>query len=165
MQPLPPQDFVVAPDPPEVRSAVPKVLGILMIIFGAFASFGGLFGLINRTEAPGLGSAWATMSTLSLVFDVIGLGVGTLQLYTGIKLLGYKDTAPKLALVWGVLNSVTAIAFSALLYFWLKPQLGEMGEVAISFVSLMRAFISVAWSVTVIALVMQPYPRRSCTNY
>lgn len=165
MQPLPPQDFVVAPDPPDVRSAVPKVLGILMIIFGAFATFGGMFGLINRTEVPSGNSAWATMSTLSLVYDLIGLGVGGLQAYTGIKLFGYKDTAPKLALIWGVANTISAIVFNGLMYFWLRPKLGEFGELAVGFMTLMRAFLSVAWSVTVIALIMQPYPRRSCTNY
>ncbi|MCX5741456.1 MAG: hypothetical protein NT062_03035 [Proteobacteria bacterium] len=157
------------PEPPSVRSAVPKVIGILMIIFGGFALFGGLFGLLGRGEiGRQFGDIMSTFSTLTLMSNLVSLGLGALQLITGIKLLGYKDTAPKLAITWGAIKIVRTLICAFLSWFWLRPKfaaMGGYGEAMIGMTVILSAFFSIGWSVTVVALVAQPYPRASCTNY
>ena len=60
------------------RSGIPKVIGILMIIFG---SLGILFGLIGLGAGN---SGFKTFDTMNLVFNLIGLGISVLHLVGGI---------------------------------------------------------------------------------
>ena len=77
---------------PGQRSGIPKVMGILMIIF---ASLGLLFGLIglagSGASAAGLKDVpvFKTYSTISMILGVVGLGISGLHRFAGVRAVGY----------------------------------------------------------------------------
>lgn len=150
------------------RSGIPKVMGILMIIF---ASLGLLFGLIglagSSLSATGLSgdleSAVKTYNTIALVFGVLGLGVSALHLVAGINALKYKAGAPKLALMYGGLAIVVQVLYGALVFAWLKPKLGEAGSLLGAGV-LLGVVIGSIWPILVLSLMSRPAAKVACTN-
>lgn len=160
------ETFDPTPEPP--RNAIPKVIGILMIIFGALVFFGNGVSLLNRTDLPLGGGVGATLGKISLIFGIIDTCIGGFEAYVGIRLFGYKDTSPKQANIWAALNIVSTILYMLLMFLWLKPKLagyGPMADMMFSFSTMLKAFFAVAWSVVVAILVSTRGARGACTNY
>ena len=150
------------------RSGIPKVVGILMIIF---ASLGLLFGLIGLAGNSGTGAmdgvaAWKTFRNMSLIFGIIGLGISVLHLVAGIQSIRYKANAPKLAVAYGALNIVSQITFAVLFYAWLKPALDKVPGASelIGGMLVISLIIGVTWPIIVLALMTRPGAKAACTN-
>jgi len=153
-----------------MRSSIPKVVGILMIIFGSLGLIGGLIGLAGNSASGDLKDLpeWKTYMTMSMVFGVIGLGISALHVFSGIRSVGYKANAPKLAMAYGLLNIVTQIAWGAIVFAWLKPAIekaaGGAGAALIGVGVMFGVIISVAWPIIVLSLMRRPAAKAACVN-
>jgi len=157
------------------RSGIPKVMGILMIIFASLGLIGSLLAL-----AGGSGSAAAsegvpalkTWATLSLVFSVVGLGVSGLHLFAGVRAVGYKANAPKLAMTYGLINIISNVVQLVLIFAWIKPAIAKAADhpgarAAADLVggfTLILTIIAVIWPTLVLILMSRPGAKASCTN-
>src|SRR5438067_147667 len=116
-----------------MRSSIPKVVGILMIIFASLGLIGGLIGLAGNAANEGLKELpeFKTYMTMNLVYTVVGLGISALHLFAGVRAIGYKANAPKLAMMYGATNIIVSIGWGAVVFAWLKPAIekaaGGMG--------------------------------------
>lgn len=153
-----------------MRSSIPKVVGILMIIFGSLGLIGGLIGLAGNSASGDLKDLpeWKTYMTMSMVFGVIGLGISALHVFGGIRAVGYKSNAPKLAMLYGLLNIVTQIAWGAIVFAWLKPAIakaaGDAGAAIIGIGVMFGVIISIAWPIIVLSLMSRPAAKAACVN-
>jgi len=153
-----------------MRSSIPKVVGILMIIFGSLGLIVGLIGLAGNSASGDLKELpeWKTYMTMSMVFGVIGLGISALHVFAGIRSVGYKANGPKLAMVYGLLNIVTQIAWGAIVFAWLKPAIekaaGGAGAALIGVGVMFGVIISVAWPIIVLSLMSRPAAKAACVN-
>src|SRR6185295_4728381 len=103
------------------RSAIPKVMGILMIIFASLGLIGSLMGLVSNAggrDAFAMVPALKTWSTIELLFSLFGLGIGFLHLIAGAKAVAYKSAAPRLAVTYAIVAMVSTITHSILFYAW-----------------------------------------------
>jgi hypothetical protein len=160
-----------------MRSKIPKVVGILMIIF---ASLGLLFGLIGlagnsaNSKAFEHIDAFKTFNTVALAFGVIGLGISALHLYGGIRAVGYRSNAPGLAKMYGVINIGTTVTYGAIVFAWLKPAIetavketnGDASSVSLIIGAgvMFGVIIGCAWPIIVLALMTRPAAKAACTN-
>jgi hypothetical protein len=153
-----------------MRSSIPKVVGILMIIFASLGLLGGLIGLGGHSSSAGLNDipAWKTFNTLSMVVGVIGLGISVLHLIAGIRSVGYKANAPKLAMMYATVNIIVTLGWGIVVFAWLKPAIekvaGGIGGAAIGVGVMFGVIISIAWPVIVLALMTRPAAKQACTN-
>jgi hypothetical protein len=151
------------------RSGIPKVMGILMIIFASIGLLLSLIGLAGNSanasmarEIPQL-KTWAT---LSMVFGVIGIGVSALHLFAGVRAVGYKANAPKLAVTYGIVNIANNLIQGILVFAWLKPALSKFPGAA----ETMGAFltigiiIAIIWPTIVLVLMTRPAAKAACVN-
>ena len=90
---------------PPRRSAIPKVIGILMIVFGSLGILGALVGSLMPTD-PQLArlDAWREYEKITHLMGYIGVPVSLFQLIAGIACVKYVKTAPALAMVYGALS-------------------------------------------------------------
>ena len=122
------------PSSPEQRSGVPKVFGILHIIYAALGGLIALLGLgggalmkavfqeatkAAREEGQDISKvtgALDSLITISMVQSVVAIVFAALLLVAGIKLLKYQDSGRKLSNIWAISRIVVAIplAFMAI---------------------------------------------------
>lgn len=153
-----------------MRSSIPKVVGILMIIFGSLGLLFGLLGLAGNSANAGLRDvpAFKTYMTMNMVYTVVGLGISVLHLVAGIRSVGYKANAPKLATMYALINIVTSVAWGIVVFAWLKPAIekvaGGLGAAAIGIGVVFGVILAVAWPVIVLALMSRPAAKQACVN-
>jgi hypothetical protein len=162
-----------------MRSGIPKVIGILMIIFASLGLLFGMAGLLMRGVNQELFDGIAEFHRLqqfTLVFGLIGLGVSALHLVTGLSAVRYRRSAPRLTLLYGCLNITQAIANAIVTFVWLKPALDAAmertmvhthgpdmsGLVGASMV--FGLMISISWPIIAIVLMTRPAVTAACTN-
>ena len=108
------------------RSAIPKVVGILMIVF---AGLGLVHSLISLIQAQLLNEGFeghermAQFAHVALIFGLVDLGVGVLHLAAGLRALGYKESAPRLTMLYGVLKIVTTVGLLVVTYAFMRSSL------------------------------------------
>jgi len=155
------------------RSAIPKVIGILMIIFGSIGLLSGLVGLASGSNDQfGDIPAFKTFERVSSVFNVVGLFLSGMQLFVGLKCLGYKSNAPSLAKVYGGLAMLVTLVNAVVMFGWLKPALSDMvgdelgGGVGalIGVVFMFTTILGLAWPTVIIALMSRPSAKAACVN-
>lgn len=156
--------------PPQARSAIPKVIGILMIIFGGLAVLGGLWGLVMSSMsgfgALEMGRALSMFSIYSKVSSLAGFLIGATEVFAGIALVTYRAKGIRLAVIYAVANIATTVISAILVFAWLKPMLDQYGAGAlVGFGVIVGSMISVAWPVVVLALVTRPASKASCTGF
>ena len=156
-----------------MRSSIPKVVGILMIIFASLGLLGGLIGLGGHSAGAGMNDipALKTFNTMSLVVTVIGLGISVLHLVAGIRSVGYKANAPKLASMYALINIIVSVAWGVAVFAWLKPAIAKAAGPGSAVVSaavgvgvVFGVIVSVAWPVIVLALMSRPAAKQACVN-
>jgi hypothetical protein len=151
------------------RSGIPKVIGILMIIFASLGLLGSLIGLAGNSgnseafkEIPEL-KTWGTMS---LLFSVIGIAVSALHLVAGINSVKYKAGAPKLALMYALFNIVNNVVQAIVVFAWLKPALSKFpgaGDLLGGFL-VIGIILAIIWPTIVLVLMTRPAAKAACTN-
>lgn len=160
---------------PPQRSAIPKVIGILMIIFG---SFGILSGLINM--AGGFGNdailrglpEYQTLKSLNLVLGLVSLGQGVFQLYAGIRCVGYKANAPTLAKAYAILGMVIVVVNIVITMVIISPMMERafaglggsmkgMGS-AIGGFTMILSLLGFAWPIVILALMSKQTAKDAC---
>jgi hypothetical protein len=105
---------------PPRRSAIPKVIGILMIIFGSL----GLL-VAHRPVMPSTRRSTTCrperLRAHQRDLRIVGLPVSAMQLFTGITCVKYKTIAPKLALIHGALAALLTITNAVVMFGFMKP--------------------------------------------
>jgi hypothetical protein len=168
-----PPAYGYAPPPPQ-RSAIPKVIGILMIIFGSIGILGGLVGLAGG----GMGGSqdlfreipeFKTWRTIELLTSVMGLAISILQLYAGIRCVGYKANAVGMAKVYAILRMVTEIASAIIVYAWMKPMMEKVTAGSgmnfggiLGGAMIIGTLIGLAWPIVVLVLMSRPEAKDAC---
>jgi hypothetical protein len=156
-----------APQPGSRRSPIPKVIGILLIVFGSLGLLGGLIGLVGDNDMKHLleGDRLKTFTTITTVFTVIGLGVSFLQLMTGMSCVRYKSGAPGLAVIYGIITMVFQLANIVVVFTYLKPMLDGIPGAGAMFgiILIFTTIITMAWPIVVLALMTRPAAKAACT--
>jgi hypothetical protein len=161
-----------------MRSAIPKVVGILMIIFASVGLLFTVIGLLTRGVNNELFEgipAYHRYMQITLVFGLVGAGVGVVHLMAGLAAVRYRQGAPRLTMIYGVLNIVQAIINAIIMFAWLKPAMEEalkreMGHTgmdvsAIIGVSVVFGVIlSFSWPTVAMILMTRPAAKAACTN-
>ncbi len=171
------------PNPPQYgqyqapRSPIPKVIGILMIIFGAIGLLGGLIGL-----AGGLGNdallrdipEYKTLKSISTVTSLLGLAQGAFQLYVGIRCVGYKPNAPSLAKVYAILGMLIVVVNIVITMVIVTPMMEKafgglgggmkgMGS-AIGGLTMVFSLLGFAWPIVILALMSKQTAKTACVD-
>jgi hypothetical protein len=164
------------PNPHPQRTAIPKVIGILMIIFASLGLLGGLLGLAGGgnqelfREVPG----YKTWRTIELLLTVVGLAMGALHLYAGVRALGYKANAPGLCKAYAIVAMAMVVLNVILVFAWVKPMMekamGDMGGMGSSFgtafggIMIFMSLLGLAWPLIVLILMSRPSVKAACVN-
>ena len=169
---------------PGQRSGIPKVVGILMIIFASLGLIGSLIGLTGGKGSE-TGDAWKTFYTFELVFSIVGLAVSGLHLFAGLQAVRYKANGPKLSMMYGAIAIVAQLAYAVLLFVVIKPKLmaGDLpdgvdadtarafknaGNDAVNTVlgtfAVVKVVLFSIWPILVLALMSRPAAKASSTN-
>lgn len=159
MQPMMPQ-----------RSGIPKVMGILMIIFASLGMLGSLAMLaanpLDKIPGGGLVPGFDNLKTVITILSVLGLGVGVLHLIAGIACVGYKRSGPGLALGYAIIRIVAAVIEVALVYAWMKPALEVVPHMKDEIIGQMigSSLVAIVWPVLVLILLTRPNAKAACVN-
>lgn len=134
------------------RNQVPKVVGILAIIFaslGLFWAMRDMWGVMALLDKDG-GSMWTVSAALSLaIFGV--------HLTAGIMAVGYRRSAPVMFIVYAAL-AFAAIAWNGLAWYRVFGDFG--GLLAGNNVFIVPI---IAWPITALVLMTRPSSRAACT--
>jgi hypothetical protein len=153
----------------EQRSAIPKVMGILMIVFALLGLVWTGIVMFQQQAFKEVAGMDSTISRTGLIFDLLAAAIGLLQLVAGLRALGYKDSARKLAVTYAVAKIVSVIAWVVVLYAYLIPHVGASRVASQSLVDgsgvAITAVFYLIWPVIVLAVMTRPSVRASCTNF
>ena len=162
---------------PTKRSAIPKVIGILMLIFGGLAVLSGLIGLVSgpgdefnqfgRLGDGDIATAFGRYKTLNMVSNLTSLIIGAIELYAGGRALMYRSNAPGWVLAYAWLNIGMTIIVLAMTYAWMMPMLekhlpGAAGMMGVAVI--LGGIISIAWPIVAMALMTRPSAKAVCSN-
>ena len=160
--------------PPVQRSAIPKVIGILMIIFGSIGLLGGVIGLAGSgmnnamfRDVPEL----STYRTVEMLLSVVGLTMAGFQLYAGVRAVGYKANAPGIAKAYAIAAIVIVIASLVINMAVLAPMMARAMDAAgmhgmggfIGGFTLIISLFGLAWPIIVLTLMTRPTAKAACT--
>ncbi len=175
---MPPAGYAMPPGQPYMvmqamtpkRSGTPKVMGILMIVFASLGLLGSLASL-GGIETSGMEElerleAFKTFQTMNMVMAVFGLFLGGLHLYAGIRAVGYRANAPRLANTYAIINMVTTAIWMVIFYAWLKPAMDAVPGAGAIFGAAMvfGAAIAMIWPILILALMNSAPAKAACTN-
>jgi hypothetical protein len=162
---------------PPMRSAIPKVMGILMIVFGSLGVLGALLGSIMPQD-PKLAHlpAWQEYQRIAHLMGYIGIPVSAFQLIVGLICTGYKKTAPKMAMIYGGLSMAHTIANAVVMWGFAKPALNaalnQSGDramqdimgMAVNFGLVLGTILALVWPTLVLILMSRPRAKAACVN-
>lgn len=170
-QPGYPPQYGYAPPPPR-RSAIPKVIGILMIIFGSLGLIGSLIGLagggFGQDELMRQVPEMKKLSTLNTVTSLLGLGMAGFQLYVGLRCVGYKPNAPALAKVYGIIALVNIVFGMVIAFAVINPILEKapamrvLGGGFTSMITVVASIFASAWALVILILMSKQSAKEAC---
>jgi hypothetical protein len=168
------QPYGYTPTPP--RSAIPKVMGILMIIFGSLGILLGLFGLASGPDKTFAHlPEWRAFEDVTKVLGMIQLPITILGFVTGILAVKYKVIAPKLATVYGSIGIVHTLAAAFVTYTYMKKAMdaaiGDLGgridsavQMGMNVGMVFGLIIGLAYPILVLVLMTRPHAKAACVN-
>lgn len=150
------------------RSAIPKVVGILAIIFSAF----GLFGSVIWTVGPlsdihmwDVGSELSQMTTWMYLWMVLSIGLFVVHLIGGIFAIQYKPGGLRLLGIYAT-SAIVLVVVDIILDFALVAHLeGHRGREIQFSVSTMRIIfegMAAPWPIIVLALTKSRRAKQAC---
>ena len=153
------------------RSSIPKVMGILMIIF---AGLGLLFSLAGMAAAAAQDVSRLTpvevgrLKLFNLVSHLSGLAAGGLHLAAGTLAVVYHRAAPLWSTLYAGLALLRVIVVASLYYAWLAPIVTRGTSKAFSqgygVGIVVGSVILAAWPVVVVALMNREAARTACSG-
>jgi hypothetical protein len=168
------QPYEYAPRPS--RSAIPKVVGILMIIMCSLSLVVALIGMaIPEDKQFAHMVEYQTLDKISKTIGLLNLPITLLGFVTGILAVSYKRIAPTLALVYGLLALLHTLVNAFVVYKYsrafLDAVVADMGGQMDSTVSaafgigtIFGAIIGIAWALVVLLLMTRPNAKLACQN-
>jgi hypothetical protein len=159
--------------PPD--SKIPKVVGILMIVFGSLGLLSSVIALASggmRGEMVARVPDLKPWNTVTLLLSTVGLAISVLHLYVGVRALNYKWNAPRLAVVYAAASVTLTALNTILLLAWGKPLVERAmleqpgGELATAMFGPLLAIsiaVTVAWCALVAFLMTRPAAKAACT--
>jgi hypothetical protein len=170
---LPPPTAYAPPTPK--RSAIPLVMGILMICFAGLGFLGGLWNLFGPDPWKELshdplvrgefGRAMDQMKTFTTVTTLLGLGVGILHMVAGVAAVQYRRGAPKLASIYAIIAIADIVVTMILMYAWLMPMLDGAPPALKSIIGasfIIGGILGMAWPILVLVLMTRPSAKAAC---
>jgi hypothetical protein len=166
----PPYGYV---PPPPARSAIPKVIGILMIIFGCLGLLGSLInfaGGFGQAELMRQIPEWGKLKTLTTVTSVLSLVMAIFQLYVGIRCVGYKPNAPTLARIYGIVGIINVIVGMVIAFAVINPILDKapamraLGGGFTGIITVVASLLSVAWVIVILTLMGKQSAKDACAG-
>lgn len=178
MQPMQPAPAYYAPMPQPRRSAIPKVMGILMIVFGSIGILGAFISLAlkGRSEFSHV-PEWQTVETISLYMALlVALPMAAFQLTTGIISVKYKASAPKVATILAIAKMVMTVVEMIVTYKYtmaaLEVVFGERGrldsfvrstmETSMKIGMVFGGIVGLAWPILILILMNRPAAKAAC---
>jgi hypothetical protein len=153
----------------QARSAIPKVVGVLMIVFGAIGLVWTVIVMFQEELFKEVAGMDPTISRTGLIFDLVAVALGLLQLVAGLRAISYKDRAPRLAVMYAVGKIVSVIGWVVVTYAYLIPHIGASRVASQSLVDgsgiAITAGFYLIWPIIVLALMTRPSVKTSCTNF
>lgn len=166
------------------RSAIPKVMGILMIIFGSL----GLLSALSNLGSSGFDQLQATVPDAPLagleevkhaerimrIIGLVGLPISGLHIFAGIRAAAYKANGPRLSLLYAVIAALHTTVSTLLAYVVLVPAVdamtsavggdpaGGVMQSSMPFFLIVGAVIGLSWPVLVGVLMSRPATRAAC---
>lgn len=171
-QPGYPSPYGYAPPPPQ-RSAIPKVIGILMIIFGSLGLIGSLLGLagggFGQDELMRQVPEMKKLSTLNTVTSLLGLGMAGFQFFVGLRCLGYKRNAPMLAKAYGILALVNVVVGMVIAFAVINPILEKAPAMRAlggftSVITVVASIFGIAWALVILVLMSKQSAKAACAE-
>lgn len=164
----PPTDYYAQQQPR--RSAIPKVIGILMIVFASLGLVASLIGLAmdSNWDDPNIKRAFgdqvSSMKTYESIDQISGLLIGILHLYGGIMCVMYKRSAPALAISYAAVRILHVVVTLVLLFAWLSPLLDKVPEMRGPMMvgMIFGGILGIAWPIVIWALMSRPSARAAC---
>lgn len=146
------------------RSAIPRVLGILMIVFGSLGVLGMALTMTMafgaHDDGYGVGGAdMAHLLTYEKISSVVNLALAALDVFAGIALVRYRRVGVNLAQLYGLTNIVVAVVSLVLLFTLLAPLGAMLGGGLLG-----GSALTIAWSIVVLVLSNVPAAKLACTN-
>jgi len=142
---------------------MPRVLGILMIVFGSLGAVGMVYNIATSFRFHDDGylapDDIKRLVTYTKISSFANLAIAGLDVFGGIALVKYKRNAVNLAQLYGLANILVTGA-SLVLCFTLLAPLGAMLGAGL----LEGAVVTVAWSVVVLVLSNRPAVKAACIN-
>lgn len=172
---------------PVRRSGIPKVMGILMIIFGSLGLLSALSSLgssnfdelrssMSGEPLPGFDELERAEGILRIV-GLIGLPISGLHLFAGIRAVQYKANAPRLSIFYAVSAAVHTTTATVVSYVVLLPAFdaiisempGDTGIVGVVRTSMQMfliigVMIGLIWPILVGVLMSRPAARDACAS-
>jgi hypothetical protein len=154
------------------RSAIPKVMGILMIVFAGIGLLGTVVDLVREPSFDRIpAKVVEEFRTFSQISQLTGLVVSLVHLVAGILCVMYRRVGRLLANVYGVLATIRVIVVMTLLYGWLAPIFDRLplgvGETAKSYIFaaiVVASVLSLAWPVLIFVLMNVKGARAACVE-
>jgi hypothetical protein len=150
---------------PTVRSAKPKVIGILAIIFASFGLLSAAVPLGMEDEMRRHHVTWSSLGAYGTwlgIWVVRSLVISGLHLAGGIQAVRYRSSGPRLLTIYGVLALVLIavdLAASVLTFG------GSFGSRAFEDLVMPRFgldILALAWPIVVLAVINTRSARQSC---
>jgi hypothetical protein len=143
-----------------------------MIIFGSLGLLGGLIGIAGggfgqaelMRQVPELGK----LKTITTLTNVLGLVMAGLQLYIGVRCVGYKPNAPTLARIYGLLALVNVVAGLVIAFAIINPILEKapamraLGGGFVTGITMFASIFSIAWAIVILVLMGKQSAKDAC---
>ena len=177
-QGYPPQGYPPPGYPPDGypgtprRSAIPKVMGILMIVFSGIALLATLANMVKEPDYSTLPSSVVEqLQSFSRIDQLTGLVVSLIHLIAGILCVMYRRVGRLLANVYGVAATIRVIVVMTMLYGWLAPILerlplgtGENVKSLIVAAMIFGSVLSMVWPILIFILMNLKGAREACVK-
>ena len=161
-----------------VVSSIPKIMGILMLVFGGIGLLSALVGVLSGGAGFGMpqqgipADAMLKLREFQRLGNFVGLPLAFLQGFAGLWALRYKRHAQLLSNIYAAIAMVWVVVSIVLLYSWLLPAIekmlpsghGQEVKTIVGVVMVVSAFFGMIWPTLILILMNRKSARAACVN-
>jgi hypothetical protein len=151
------------------RSAIPRVVGILMIVFCGFGLFGSAiwtYGPIYDIHLWDGGHAWRAVEIWLYVWCILGLAVFGVHLAGGIIAVMYRPSAPRWVSIYAISAIVLGVA-DVVIVTVLAPNTGNHHRdlwFSVGTMHIVHTLMALPWPVIALALINKRSSKAACAG-